>query len=551
MASSFKEKFKLHLAEFQTAPFLFVGSGLSRRYLNLENWEGLLRKYSLKTDKEFEFYRSSSNGNFPQLASKLCIDFFDKWWNEPEYKTNVDKFKTICTDKQSPLKIEISNYLSNIREQLTQNKQLLHEIDLLRDSVVDGIITTNWDRFLENIFKDFEVYIGQENLIFSPTQGVGEIYKIHGCCSEPNSLILTEQDYQNFEQRNAYLAAKLITIFTEHPIIFIGYSLQDDNINKLIKSIVTCLSNDNLSKIQNRLIFINFNPKVSGEPILAPSHKTYERYHIPITTIETNSFIEIFEVLKGQKRKIPAKILRKLKKQVYEFVVSSEAREKLFVMDIDEADEFDNLEVVYGVGVKSRLNDSGYTGFGADDLFEDIVFNNRNFEPDKILQNTIPKLIRQSSKKTNAIPIFKYLQQNNFITDNGDLAFKHPIKRRDENGNEIEEEIIPEKVVKLFEDIKKNGMEYYYPPDAYVKGLSKIKSDERKSILKYVEKEGDYNFMKHFTVFSETPIEEIRQYLCNNYDKLLHSEKTFESSQFKKMICWYDYITNYLSKINP
>ena len=304
------------------------------------------------------------------------------------------------------MKIEISNYLSNIKTQITKDPLLVAEIELLRESVIDGIITTNWDRFLENIFKDFEVFIGQENLIFSPTQGVGEIYKIHGCCSEPNSLVLTEDDYNNFESRNAYLAAKLITIFTEHPIIFIGYSLQDDNINKLIKSIVTCLSNDNLTKIQNRLIFVNFNPNINKSTI-APSHKTYENYHIPITTIETSSFIELFEVLKSLKRKIPAKILRKLKKQVYDFVISSDAREKLYVMDINDADDFENLEVVYGVGVKSRLNDSGYTGIGVDDLFEDIVFDNRNFDPEKILQYTLPKLIRNSANRANIVPNFQ------------------------------------------------------------------------------------------------------------------------------------------------
>src|SRR5690606_22832015 len=116
----------------------------------------------------------------------------------------------------SPFKIQIADDL--LQKQLHTLDEYKSEIELFKSLSgrnIGGIITTNYDNFLEKIFSEFEVYIGQEQLIFSDIQSIGEIYKIHGCVSEPESILINEEDYIRFYEKNAYLSAKILTIFIE------------------------------------------------------------------------------------------------------------------------------------------------------------------------------------------------------------------------------------------------------------------------------------------------------------------------------------------------
>ena len=62
-----------------------------------------------------------------------------------------------------------------------------------------------------------------------------------------------------------YLAAKLITIFIEHPIVFIGYSINDSNIKEILSSIVKCLNQEKIKKLQNNLFFVEWNPDENSD----------------------------------------------------------------------------------------------------------------------------------------------------------------------------------------------------------------------------------------------------------------------------------------------
>ena len=164
-------------------------------------------------------------GRQPAIAKLLEKDYNDAVLTLKKYQEFRFNHKGQLNNNDSALKIAISEYLLKAQYDST-NK----EIKLLRQlgkRSLSGIITTNYDILLEQLFPEYTVYVGQEELLFNNISGIGEIYKIHGSITKPNSLVLTSADYLEFEKNASYLIAKLLTIFLEYPVIFMGYSLSD------------------------------------------------------------------------------------------------------------------------------------------------------------------------------------------------------------------------------------------------------------------------------------------------------------------------------------
>ena len=481
----------------------------------------------------------------PQIASKLSEIYFDFWWTDPIFeisrRENKDKF---CLNKQSPLKIEVSNYLRSIKEQLTSVPLYLEEIELLREAKISGIITTNWDQFLENIFKDFTTYVGQDELLFSGSQGVAEIYKIHGCCSNPNSLVLTEADYNDFHDRNPYLAAKLLTIFTEHPIIFLGYSLSDPNIINILKSITYCLKKENISKLQDRLIFVKRCDAFEKER-KEKTFITFDNSTIHVTVIYVKDFIEIFKGLKELKIGYSAKILRQLRKDVYELVVSNEIKEKLYVMDIDEETDMDDVQIVFGVGAINRIKETGYRGITRLEIYEDIVFDSKNYDCYQIIEQSLESIISRGKY----VPIFKYLRTAGYISDSNTLLFRQSLKSFDEDGIENKLIRIPERLIQKFDETINEGIAYFHPAKHYHKHKDSMFKLSY-GLDSYEQQNGIYKTLTYYSFFNpdELTSEKLETFLKDKFPTCFNSSNSHIKSEFQKMICLHDYVKYYLQK---
>lgn len=392
----------------QTGPYLFVGAGLSRRYGGLPDWRGLLREFAVLTKHSIEYYISKANGDLAAAAHYIAEEFFDIWWESKDFSDSVKQYQNSVVSRHIPLKIEVSKHISETLENNTISTPLQQEFEAFSQIQIDAIVTTNYDDLLSRVFPDFRVFVGQDELIFANPQGVAEIYQIHGSVKSPETLILTDSDYEDFNRRNAYLAAKLITVFMEHPVIFMGYSLSDPNVTQILQSILHGVRPENADRLRSRLIFVEWSQGSSAT--ISETVVRIDDVSLPITRITTDSFTWIYKVLANRRRALPARVLRQLKEQVYDLVQTDDPRRQLmYVTDLDNQPDASDIDIVFGVG--ARIQKKGIVGLSRWDLVDDLL-NDPKLDLDAllVLRDAIPRMGR-----TTYVPIFKYLRASEML----------------------------------------------------------------------------------------------------------------------------------------
>jgi tetratricopeptide (TPR) repeat protein len=185
----------------------FVGAGLSVA-AGFRTWEGFL-------NHEYTEYMSGIEKPSDQLdaASELnntlgTIHFREDIMKEFGYKYSKNDWNDIINNVQN--------------EAVGLLPKLFHNV----------VVTTNFDRLLEHLYPTSIVshpgHDGQLNRalqINTPT-----IFKLHGCISDPEELILTRESYTKvYETRkNKNVVMALEKILTNQTVLFLGCSLKND-----------------------------------------------------------------------------------------------------------------------------------------------------------------------------------------------------------------------------------------------------------------------------------------------------------------------------------
>lgn len=401
------------ISKFNTTPFLFVGSGMTRRYFNLPDWKGLLEHFAKAINDDafaYSFYENRAKtmdcaaGIMPKIAELIQCDYDSKWFKDASIRTVDATVQDQIKKGLSPFKAEIAAYIQRSCVINADYQKEIEKLAEISEKSIAGVITTNYDTFLEDHFKGFAKYVGQNQLIFSSIQGVAEIYKIHGSVEIPDSIVINEADYVQFESKSAYLAAKLMTIFMEYPIIFMGYSISDSNIQNIIRSIVNCLDGDQIKKLEDRFVFVEYKPGAIGVDV-TPYTIMVDGKPLSMRKVVLSDFMPLYAAIGNKQAKLPVRILRRFKEELYTYVVTNTPTATLRVASIDDT-RLGDEEMVLAIGRADQFGLRGLSGINDKDWYRNIVMDDIEFTADELLEHAFPSVWRQNS---GTLPVNKYL----------------------------------------------------------------------------------------------------------------------------------------------
>ena len=182
----------------------------------------------------------------------------------------------------------------------------------------------------------------------------GSVYKIHGCVSDIQNIIITEEDYERFDKRYELIRAQLLSLFIHNPIIFIGYSISDVNIKNILKTIFMCIepSSKDAERIRKNFLLVEHQKDSISEEIREHDIDIEGFGTIRINKRKTDNYEIIYKSLSNLHLSVSAMDVRKFQDVFKEIKTGGEIK----VGITDDLETLKNGEKVLAIGSINNKN---------------------------------------------------------------------------------------------------------------------------------------------------------------------------------------------------
>lgn len=348
------------ISNYKNHPVLFIGTGISLRYLNNSyTWDGLLSSIAYELTESEEFYLDIKSNCFEQdkFRPEKAATILEERFNQALNQDRNGKFKEVNDIFYENMKkgVRLSRFkiyiclLFNKNIIRDEKKDELLEFKKIRKNI-GCIVTTNYDNLIEEIFE-FNPLIGNDILLSNP---YGSVYKIHGCSNQPDKVIITETDYEIFDQKYDLIRAQLLSLFIHNPIIFLGYGVGDENIKKILRTIFTYVepNSDLAAQIRNNFLLIEYDSGSNNVEITEHDIDMAGFATIRIHKIKTDNYLEVYRALSDIHLPISAMDVRKVQNVVKEIYAGGEIK----VSITEDLDTLRNGDRILAIGSSKTIS---------------------------------------------------------------------------------------------------------------------------------------------------------------------------------------------------
>ena len=158
--------------------------------------------------------------------------------------------------------------------------------------------------------------------------------------------------------------------------------------------------------MEDRFIFVEYQPGKIGIEV-SPYTIMVDDKPLSMKRVVVEDFKLIYKALEGKRSKLPVRILRRFKQELYDFTVTNMPTATMRVASIDD-DRVKDDEMVMAIGKYSDYGLRGLHGLKADEWYRNIVVEDIEFAADELLQYAFRDLFKQNSGR---LPVNKYLSE--------------------------------------------------------------------------------------------------------------------------------------------
>jgi hypothetical protein len=354
----------------------------------LDTWDELLAKVSARIGlSKFQLngirnQLISENPGLeinPMLASKLSSIMMSKISNGDLTRgdfVDMSEDEWAMMETMDPFKVLVCHMVSDIT--ILGGQDVVTELESLKrlSRKIPAVITTNYDEFLERaVFDEFKTLVYPDDYYFNQSSGYGEILKIHGTVSRPESIVITEEDYRRLKLESKVVTARLTSLMCQNPVIFLGYSISDKEIHDTILDLISSLKQTDLEKIRGHLLRVSVRPGMNKSE-WGPKTETFSGKKVEITQIEMPNLNVLYRYLDKFTPVATPMEIRRYQEMIREIVLSADPNcRKVELIDVENIDRTKpgDLAVIFGKSSSIGSMMKGITGYEVKDALLDVL----------------------------------------------------------------------------------------------------------------------------------------------------------------------------------